>query len=133
MNLGQALAAALAPVLSGSVFAQFGCNITVLRKTSTRGSGNKAVHTYAPDPAYTNVSASIMDPESATRAKLWGLLDTSTAMLVIPGVVPIEQLDGIRVENGPNTGRTYVADAKGECGEGFTTHAPLRELALVIA
>lgn len=138
MNLIANLATnVLGPTLRDVVFAQFGCKITVLRKTGTRGSGNKMTYTYAPDPDATNINASLMDPESATRAKLWGLLDTSTAMLAIPpqpgGMVAIDALDGIRIESGPSIGRTYVADAKGEPGVGVVTAVPIRELALVIA
>lgn len=100
-----------------SVFADFGCTATVQRATVMNATDKQPTRTYADDPGWTNVNATTLDAEAASKAKVYGLVEGSTLMILVPrktsGLLQISTLDRIRITSGPYNGRTFQADAPG--------------------
>ena len=132
MNFIEVLAAETIGPLMRTLFAVFGCTVTVLRPTVVTQSDQQTTRTYADDVNATLIDAALVDAEAATKQRIYGLVEGSTMMLVIPrlasGLVAIATKDRIRITSGPFAGIIYEADARGLPGIGAATTVSVHEV-----
>lgn len=117
MSILTDLQAALAPVTQ-QLADQLGVLVDLSTRTLTRAADGEQTETWVVDPTGVDLPAFFVPLSADAAQKAFGVQSRAKAMLRLStfnGVLPnVEYRDAFRVQAGPFTGTTWLAEAKGQ-------------------